>query len=119
MAKFCSSCGKPLRIGEKFCSSCGAAVDGQKTTIPSVRNDISSTTMPTKKTSGNKSKITAMLLAFFTGGLGGHKFYLGEKKAGIIYLLLFWTGIPVLISIYDLVKLIMMSDDEFDKEYNQ
>ena len=119
MAKFCSSCGKPLKIGEKFCSSCGAAVDGQRAATTSVTNNSPSTTTPTKKSSGNKNKTKAMLLAFLTGGLGIHKFYLGRKKAGIIYLLLCWTGIPVLISIYDLIKLIMMSDDEFDKEYNQ
>lgn len=119
MAKFCSSCGKQLRIGEKFCSSCGAAVDGQRTNTISTTNNIPSTPSTTKKSSGDKNKTTAWLLALIIGGIGAHKFYLGRKKAGIIYLLLCWTGIPVLISIYDVIKLIMMSDDEFDKEYNQ
>lgn len=34
-----------------------------------------------------KSKTTATLLAFFLGGLGAHKFYLGQTGQGILFLL--------------------------------
>lgn len=42
-----------------------------------------------KKTSesGSKSKITAALLAFFLGGLGIHRFYLGYTWQGVVQLL--------------------------------
>ena len=33
-----------------------------------------------------KDKTTAAILAFFLGGFGVHKFYLGESGLGIIYL---------------------------------
>ena len=33
-----------------------------------------------------KSKVVAALLCFFFGWLGGHKFYLGFPKLGVIYL---------------------------------
>ena len=39
--------------------------------------------------SAAKSKIVAALLAFFLGGLGIHKFYLGKNTAGIIMLAVF------------------------------
>lgn len=44
-----------------------------------------------------KSPTTAVLLAFFLGGVGAHKFYLGRIGLGIVYLVFFWTGIPALI----------------------
>ena len=36
-----------------------------------------------------KSKSTATILAFFLGALGVHRFYVGQKLWGIIYLLSF------------------------------
>lgn len=42
-------------------------------------------------------KVVAGVLALLFGGLGLHKFYLGRMKQGIVFLLLFWTGIPALI----------------------
>ncbi len=45
-----------------------------------------------------KSKSTAALLAFFLGGLGIHRFYLGQNGVGILYLLFCWTFIPAFIA---------------------
>ena len=52
-------------------------------------------------TTKGKSKIAAALLAFFLGGFGIHKFYLGQPIWGIIYLLLCWTFLPALIAVVD------------------
>lgn len=65
-----------------------------------------------------KSKITAALLAFFLGGLGIHKFYLGQTGMGIVYLLFFWTGIPALVAFVEAILLLVMSDDEFNRKYS-
>ncbi len=67
---------------------------------------------------GGKRKTTAVALAFFTGWLGGHKFYLGESTAGFIYLLWFWTFIPLLISWYEAIVLLEMSITSFNMTYN-
>jgi len=45
-----------------------------------------------------KKKVTAALFAFFLGGYGAHKFYLGEKKRGQLYLGV--TLLSILISIF-------------------
>lgn len=47
---------------------------------------------------GTKSRLVAALLAFFLGGIGVHKFYLGQTGWGIIYFLFCWTFIPMLVS---------------------
>ncbi|HKL73746.1 MAG TPA: TM2 domain-containing protein, partial [Clostridia bacterium] len=46
-----------------------------------------------------KNKYIAALLAIFLGLFGVHKFYLGQKTAGIVYLIFFWTGIPEILGI--------------------
>lgn len=60
-----------------------------------------------------KSKGIALLLAIFLGGLGIHKFYLGQNGAGILYLLFFWTFVPFILSIIDIISLLTKSKDEF------
>lgn len=40
-------------------------------------------------TNDSKSTGVAYLLWFFTGGLGGHRFYLGRVGSGIVMLILF------------------------------
>jgi TM2 domain-containing membrane protein YozV len=65
-----------------------------------------------------KNKIVAALLAFFLGGFGIHKFYLGQTFKGIIYLIFFWTFIPAIIAFFEFIILLVMSDDDFNKRYN-
>lgn len=46
-----------------------------------------------------KSVGAAILLALFLGGIGAHKFYLGQSGLGVLYLLFCWTFIPSIIAI--------------------
>lgn len=66
-----------------------------------------------------KNKIAAALLAFFLGGIGVHRFYLGQTGKGILYLVFCWTFIPYIISIVDFVLFLTMSDEDFDYKYNR
>ncbi|RAL25504.1 hypothetical protein DL240_04655 [Lujinxingia litoralis] len=65
-----------------------------------------------------KSKTTAAVLAFILGGLGVHKFYLGQNGQGLLYLLFCWSGIPSLIAFVECIMLLIMSDDEFNRRFN-
>lgn len=60
-----------------------------------------------------KSKSLAIVLAIFLGGFGIHKFYLGQSGAGILYLIFFWTFVPVILSIIDIILLLTKSKSEF------
>lgn len=65
-----------------------------------------------------KSKGTAILLCFFLGGFGAHKFYLGQTGAGVVYLLFCWTFIPAIIAFIEMIILICMSEQDFNAKYN-
>ena len=65
-----------------------------------------------------KNKVTAGLLALFVGGLGIHKFYLNQPALGVLYLLFFWTGIPLFVSFIEGIVYLCQSDQSFDYQYN-
>ncbi|MCD9549490.1 NINE protein [Photobacterium carnosum] len=60
-----------------------------------------------------KNKITACLLAFFLGGFGAHKFYMGSWGWGIIYILLCWTYIPAIIALVEFIKYLTIPKEDF------
>lgn len=76
---YCHNCGKPVNPGAAFCTGCGFA-----TTAAPAPNYGGA--QPVAK--GQKSKLVAVLLAFFLGGFGIHDFYLGYNKNGIIKIVL-------------------------------
>ena len=76
--KFCSNCGKEINPGAVICTSCGASVKSASVNTYGEQ----------------KSKLVAVLLAFFLGGIGIHDFYLGYNKYGVIKIILtFCTGV--------------------------
>ena len=56
--------------------------------------------------SGGKvvNKTVYCLLALILGGVGGHKFYAGKIGSGICYLVFFWTCIPCIIALVELIS---------------
>lgn len=65
-----------------------------------------------------KSRVTAIILCWFLGIFGVHKFYLGQTGWGVAYLLFFWTGIPFIGVIIDFFSLVFMSDADFNVKFN-
>ena len=61
--------------------------------------------------------MAAILLAFFLGGFGVHKFYLGRVAQGILYLIFFWTFIPAIIAFIEFIIYLTMSDEAFAHKY--
>jgi hypothetical protein len=54
-------------------------------------------------------------LALVGGTFGAHKFYQGRDEAAYASVLLFWTGLPTLLGIYECVKYLRFSDQEYQK----
>ena len=65
-----------------------------------------------------KKKTTAALLAFFLGGLGIHRFYLGKTGQGFAYLLLCWTLVPGIIAFIDFIIFLTVDEEKFNQKYN-
>ncbi len=53
-----------------------------------------------------------LLLALFTGWMGGHRFYAHHYKVAILYLLLCWTGLSIAMTLIDFVQFIPYPVDE-------
>ncbi|GEM_PF-972674 len=55
-------------------------------------------------------------LALFCGWFtGGHRLYAGQQITGLLYLLFCWTGIPLAMTVLDLMAVIPMTTDEQGK----
>lgn len=75
MAKFCPECGKPVPENAINCPECGKSLSAKNTASqgsPIIAN--------------LKNKWVALLLCFFLGAIGAHKFYEGKIGMGVIYL---------------------------------
>lgn len=88
--KLCRQCARKMNENEVICSHCGC------------------------KVVNNKSIWIALLLWFFLGGIGAHRFYVGDMKGGalcITLLMLSFLVVPSLILIgvltMDLITIVM------------
>jgi TM2 domain-containing membrane protein YozV len=99
--KYCGACGLKL-IDEtaRSCPRCGAAF-GPAPAVP------------------RKSRIAAALLAFFFGGVGAHRFYLGQWGLGLLHVAFVWTMIPAIVALVDFIRLIAMPDERFARIHGQ
>ena len=105
----CVSCGKGL------CDVCTNKVGG-KMYCETCSNKLSA--VPSAPDAVGRVKLAAGLFGILIGGLGVHKFYLGEAGLGILYLLFCWTGIPSLIGLVEGIIYLTMSDADFNAKYN-
>ena len=67
-----------------------------------------------------KDKTAAGILGILLGGLGIHQFYLGSVGTGVILLATnILCGLGFIIGIIEGILLLTMSDQDFDKRYNE
>lgn len=97
--KYCHNCGTDVAEGQAVCVKCGVALEAA-----SVNDE-------------QKSKLVAVLLAFFLGSIGIHDFYLGYTKNGIIKIILtVCTGIGG--SIWALIDFIRLLTGSLNTDAN-
>jgi TM2 domain-containing membrane protein YozV len=101
--KFCFECGQTIKAKAEICPKCGVRQ-------PTLSNGLVAT-------ANGRSRIAAALFAILLGGLGIHKFYLGQTGQGVLYLLFCLTLIPALIGFIEGVVLLSMTDEAFARKY--
>ena len=106
--KFCSDCGTAIKMRAEICPNCGV-----RQMSPPNSLDLAATAP------NGKSKLAAALFTLFLGGIGIHKFYLGQIGWGIAYLLFFWTLIPSVVAFIEAILLFAMSNEKFSQKYGQ
>ena len=92
---YCRGCGTLIHREAPVCPQCGRA----------------------QRPIGRHNRLAAALFAFFLGGFGVHRFYLGQIGWGIAYLLLCWTFIPIVASFVEGIVYLTMSDEAFALKY--
>lgn len=60
----------------------------------------------------------AIVVALFLGGFGAHKFYLNRPGQGILFAVFFWTFIPALIALVDIIRFLAMGEERFNRIYH-
>lgn len=55
-----------------------------------------------------------VILALLFGGIGVHRMYEGKVGSGIVMFLLVWTGIPVIISLVDILTALTSRRELFE-----
>lgn len=91
--KFCSECGEAIKIKAEICPKCGV------------------------RQNGGLNKAVLLVVTFFAGGLGIHKFYLGKTVQGVFYLLFCWTGIPSFIAFVEFLIYVFTSTEKLKEKY--
>ena len=125
MSNLCPQCGAPAPANATKCEYCGATIANntnnatvQATSQPQiVYVQQAPNTNPERANWPIKNKIVAGLLAILTGGLGIHKFYLGQSGKGILYLLFCWTYIPGLLGFIEGITILCSNDENFQIKY--
>jgi TM2 domain-containing membrane protein YozV/Tfp pilus assembly protein PilE len=101
----------PAEHGRTDCNDCGQSISAKAEICPhcGVRQH-----EPRKPV----SKTALLLITFFFGGVGAHKFYLGKNGWGFLYLLFFWTGIPGLIALIEFIIYAFTGSRRLNEKYS-
>lgn len=51
-------------------------------------------------------------LMLFLGWMGGHRYYQGRWKLGLLYTLFCWTGVPLVLCVTDFMEVVPLQKDQ-------
>lgn len=121
MSVLCPQCGAPAQEGAAKCEYCGATIaqsapvqQAQPQQVVYVQQNAAN---PERANWPIKNKIVAAILALLLGGLGIHKFYLGQNGKGILYLIFCWTYVPAILAFIEGIVILCSNDENFQIKY--
>ena len=125
MSNLCPQCGAPAPANATKCEYCGAAIatnTSAATTQAAPQPQVVFVQQPQAANPERanwpiKNKLVAGLLALLLGGLGIHKFYLGQSGKGVMCILFCWTYIPAFIGFIEGITILCSNDENFQIKY--
>lgn len=111
-AKVCKHCSNKL---EKVCLNCSEVIKGDATACKHCGHNQNRNV---NMNNIEKSKSTAIILAFFLGGFGAHKFYLNRPMAGILSILFCWTFIPAILALIEIIIYATYTEEQWANYVN-
>ena len=104
--KYCFECGAVIRLKAEICPKCGVRQLPPPSLSPVGRT-----------TASGRNKFVAALMGILLGGIGLHKFYLGQAGWGVVYLVFCWTFSPALVGLIEGIGFLLMSEETFARKY--
>ncbi|WP_394389111.1 TM2 domain-containing protein [Shewanella woodyi] len=108
------------QLKESLCTQCSQKIDSSLITCPECH-----ATQGLEALAGVdpnihiKNQKLAIWFSFLLGGLGIHRFYLGQYMKGSLYLVFSWTLVPVLVGWVDAIRTLNMSPFNFAQRYSR
>ncbi|HEY9595967.1 MAG TPA: NINE protein [Spirochaetia bacterium] len=109
---YCQKCGKEISDQASFCPSCGTPVSPTASSArvaglePGYRSD---------KPVSSKSRLATLLLCFFLGWIGVHRFYVGKVGTGVA--MIFTLGGFGIWTLIDFIMIIVGNFKDADGRY--
>jgi TM2 domain-containing membrane protein YozV len=111
----CPECTTEVSSAAASCPKCGHPIV-QRSAVGSLIAPAPGTSAPVGATHRANRTVFA-LAAIFLGGLGIHRFYVGQVGKGFLYLVLCWTLIPALVGFVEGVLALARTDQRFGERY--
>jgi TM2 domain-containing membrane protein YozV len=93
-----------------FCPNCGKEVSDQAVSCPSCGHPLAPKTgSSTVKIVSPKSRLAVVLLSFFLGWIGVHRFYVGKVGTGVLFVFFGWN----VLALWVLIDFIMACAGSF------
>ena len=115
----CPICGEIIAETAVKCRHCGEFLDGRPQPGQAPPAAAQAVVNITNVVGGGgqevprKSRATAIFLALFLGGFGGHNFYMGRTTRGWLSLLFCWTFIPAIVAGLEALYFLTLNDRRF------
>jgi hypothetical protein len=100
-AVMCVSCGTPPKAGDRYCHNCKAETNANSTICMKCGVSLK---VENPQNGEGKDWLTTLLLCFFLGFIGVHRFYTGHTAIGVVQILTLggcgiWTLVDFIIII--------------------
>jgi hypothetical protein len=98
---------QPATAAHVYCRYCGTAIGHLDNLCPACNAE---------QNLKPRNRMVAGVLALFLGGLGVHRFYLGQWW-GVFYLLLCWTGLPMMVALAEAIAFFSADPQHWKSRY--